>query len=59
MTRSFLDEILSRTARCALCRQERDKADLQPLEGHLLCSGCLRLVREEGIALPGDIEEKP
>ena len=41
---------------CALCKETRHKAVLQTFEGHLLCMDCLRLVREEGIVLPPDLE---
>jgi hypothetical protein len=46
----------TKTKKCALCKQVRDKAELQTFDGHLLCASCLRLVRDEGIVLPPDLE---
>jgi len=42
--------------RCALCKEARNSVDLQTFEGRFLCPDCLRLVREEGIVLPPDLE---
>lgn len=49
---------LTKTLRCALCKELRHRSDLHAFEGHLLCAGCLRLVREEGLVLPPDLEER-
>lgn len=49
-------ESFSTLRACALCKAPRPKATLQGFDGHLLCTECLRLARDEGLVLPADLE---
>jgi late competence protein required for DNA uptake (superfamily II DNA/RNA helicase) len=42
---------------CAICKQQRSKAELLSHDGHLVCPECLRLIRDDGIVLPSDPEK--
>jgi hypothetical protein len=43
--------------RCELCKDEFPWAELQLLDGHQVCRGCARLVRDEGIMLPESLDK--
>jgi len=43
------------TQQCDLCKQARKPHQVHPYSGHSICEECLRLIRDEGIELPENL----
>jgi hypothetical protein len=42
--------------RCALCKQEHNWKELIQHEGHYVCASCLKLMEDEGISFPENLD---